>query len=404
MTPGISITGVGMISAAGHDPRTTLAAFHDARRPPLSRANLSTKIDCPVFTVDDAAAELEPLPEPYTRSRTLTLAMHAVRQALADAGLSDTASKTAPPISPLRIGVCVGTSVACQLNSVSFYKAFREHGKPPIEPLIDYYHANLGQAISDLIGAQGPHTTVVNACSSGADAIGIAAQWINAGLCDIAIAGGADELHEVPMAGFYSLGVMSDEPCMPFDANRTGLNLGEGAGMVVLESHEHAKARGKRAAFELAGFGAACDAHHLTAPHPEARGLIAAIHLALNQANLSPSDIAFINAHGTATPDNDRVESKAIAELFGSDMPFVSTKGYTGHTLGAAGGLETVFCVLGLQEQWLPASAGFTKKDDELPVAPVTQRTVIAGDYALSTSLAFGGNNAAVIVRRLSHA
>lgn len=391
-----------MISAAGHDARSTLATFYDARRPTLSRANLPTQVDCPVFAIhENANTSLAPLPEPYTRSRSLTLAMHAVRQAMCDAGLLEHIQSTSMLTSPLRVGVCVGTTVACQLNAVSFYKAFRENGQPPIQPLIDYYHANLGQAISDLIGAQGPHTTVVNACSSGADAIGIGAQWINSGLCDIVIAGGADELHEVPMAGFYSLGVMSDEPCKPFDAERTGLNLGEGAGFIILESHAHAAARGKHPAFELAGFGAACDAHHLTAPHPEARGLIAAIDQALSQANITAKDIALINAHGTATPDNDRVESRAIHHLFGDAVPFASTKGYTGHTLGAAGGLETAFCLLALQQQWLPASLGFKKRDDELPVSPVTKRTDIQGQYALSTSLAFGGNNAAVIVRRL---
>jgi 3-oxoacyl-(acyl-carrier-protein) synthase len=244
--------------------------------------------------------------------------------------------------------------------------------------------------------------TIVNACSSGTDAIGVASSWINAGLCDVAIAGGADELSRVAMAGFWSLGVMSVEPCAPFDRDRCGLNLGEGAGILLLESAVHAQRRGKSPRFEIAGFGAACDAHHLTAPHPEGRGLDAAIHTALSQAKITPGQIAFINAHGTATADNDRAEGKVIARIFGDDVPFLSTKGFTGHTLGAAGGIEAVFSVLGLREGWLPASAGFENQADDVPIAPTRQRTQVHGEYAMSTSLAFGGNNSVVLIRRIA--
>jgi 3-oxoacyl-[acyl-carrier-protein] synthase II len=251
-----------------------------------------------------------------------------------------------------------------------------------------------------LLGAGGPRMTIVNACSSGTDAIGVAAQWINAGLCDMAVAGGADELNRVALAGFWSLGVMSSRPCAPFDRDRAGLNLGEGAGMVVLESADHAERRGKKHEFEVAGFGAGCDAHHLTAPHPEGRGLETAIRTALSRANVEDSRVAFINAHGTATHDNDRAEAKTIARVFGVNTPVVSTKGYTGHTLGAAGGLEAVFTVLGLRQQWIPRCAGFETPDLNIPIVPTRQKTVITGDCALSTSLAFGGNNAALLIRR----
>ena len=171
--------------------------------------------------------------------------------------------------------------------------------------------------------------------------------------------------------------------------------------MVVLESADHARGRGLVPQFEVAGFGSGCDAHHLTAPHPEGRGLEAAIMVALQQARIGAQQVAFINAHGTATQDNDRVEGKVIARIFGDGVPFLSTKGYTGHTLGAAGGLEAVFTVLGLREGWIPANVGFTNQPDDIPVAPVRQRTTVRGEYAMSTSLAFGGNNAAVVIRRL---
>jgi 3-oxoacyl-(acyl-carrier-protein) synthase len=145
----------------------------------------------------------------------------------------------------------------------------------------------------------------------------------------------------------------------------------------------------------------ACDAHHLTAPHPEGRGLHAAISSALAQAGIGPQQVAFINAHGTATADNDRAEGKVLARVFGPQVRFLSTKGYTGHTLGAAGGLEAAFTVLGLGEGWLPASMGFQNPADDIPVAPIGQRTTIGGEYAMSTSLAFGGNNSALLIRRI---
>ena len=194
---------------------------------------------------------------------------------------------------------------------------------------------------------------------------------------------------------------MSSELCAPFDRDRAGLNLGEGAGVLLLESESHARGRKQSPPFEIAGFGSACDAHHLTAPHPQGRGLETAIRAALTQANTTPAQIAFINAHGTATQDNDRVEANLIARLFGSDIPFLSTKGFTGHTLGAAGGLEVIFALLGLREKWIPPSIGFENQPDDIPISPTRKRTTVEGEFALSTSLAFGGNNAAVLIRRI---
>jgi len=216
------------------------------------------------------------------------------------------------------------------------------------------------------------------------------------------VAGGADEINRVALAGFWSLGVTSTQPCAPFDRDRSGLNLGEGAGILILESDSHASRHGRKHQCAIAGFGAACDAHHLTAPHPEGRGLDAAIRTALNQASIDPSQVAFINAHGTATADNDRAEGKVFERIFGREVRFLSTKGYTGHSLGAAGGLESAFTALGLQHGWIPASAGFVNQADDIPVAPVSRRTEILGEYALSTSLAFGGNNSALLIRRMS--
>jgi 3-oxoacyl-(acyl-carrier-protein) synthase len=383
------IAGIGAVSAAGDNIRSTLDTFAAGRSNPVNTLLFESSVACPTFQV---SADLPTLPDRFNSSRTVRLAMAATRQALADAGLEMRTDA--------RVGVCLGTTIACQLNSVEFYDSYRRNSQPDLAPVRNYLQTNLGAAVAKLLNANGPRMTVVNACSSGTDAIGIAATWIRAGLCDVAIAGGADELHRVPLAGFWSLGVMSTQPCAPFDRDRSGLNLGEGAGVVVLESDAHAKARGKKNGFEIAGFGMACDGHHLTAPHPEGRGLRAAIGAALDQAGITPPRIAFVNAHGTATLDNDKTEGKVLRQIFGGDVKFLSTKGYTGHTLGAAGGLEAVFTLLGLQEGWVPASAGFQNSADDIPVAPLSSRATVNGQFALSTSLAFGGNNAALIIGR----
>jgi 3-oxoacyl-(acyl-carrier-protein) synthase len=224
--------------------------------------------------------------------------------------------------------------------------------------------------------------------------------WIRSGLCDIAIAGGADELNCVPFCGFASLGLVSDSLCAPFDRDRKGLNLGEGAGVLVLEAESSACQRGKDADLFLEGYGSASDAYHLTAPHPDGVGLEAALYKALSEADISSEDVCFLNAHGTATLDNDRVEAKVLNRVFGKELVFLSTKGFTGHTLGAAGGLEAAFTSAALREKWIPGSAGFVNNDSELPVAPVRKKTMINGKYAVSTSLAFGGNNSALVISR----
>ena len=152
----------------------------------------------------------------------------------------------------------------------------------------------------------------------------------------------------------------------------------------------------------LAGYGSAADAYHLTAPRPDGTGLKSALSKALDQAGITPDDVCFVNAHGTATKDNDHVEGTTLAQVFGTEMKVLSTKGLTGHTLGAAGGLEAVFTAMALREGWIPASAGFVNKDNGIPLAPVTEKTTIRGRYAVSTSLAFGGNNSALVIARVN--
>ena len=179
-----------------------------------------------------------------------------------------------------------------------------------------------------------------------------------------------------------------------------GLNLGEGAGVLVIEKKSTARQRGKSSDLFLAGYGSSNDGYHLTAPSPDGRGLRASFKTAMQEAGIQPVDVCFVNTHGTGTHDNDLVEGKVMVDLFGPELKMLSTKGYTGHTLAAAGGLEAVFTAAGLRAGWIPASAGFETRDEAIPLEPVRQKTAVTGRYAVSTSMAFGGNNAAVVFGR----
>ena len=384
------ISGLGVVSAAGVGVEETLASFRDGRRSAGPVTLFPTSLRCPVFEARAFPAEGAATDHP---SRTVRLAMFAIAEALAAAGNPHRDKG-------LRIGVCLGTTVASQLNDLAFYENYRRTAHPPLDAVREFLKANLAEAVAQALDVRGPRATIVNACSSGTDAIGLGWSWLRSGRCDIVIAGGADELNLVPLCGFHSLGIVSDSACAPFDLHRSGLNLGEGAGVLVMESEETRRKRGREACLLLAGAGAACDAHHLTAPHPDGIGIRSAIQAALQQAETSPGELAFVNAHGTATPDNDRVEGNALGAIFGRELAVLSTKGYTGHTLGAAGGIEAVFTALGLRERWVPASAGFEAADPDIAITPLRERTALDGGAAMSTSLAFGGNNAAIVIRR----
>lgn len=384
----ILITGLGLVCAPGGDLPAALASVAAGERNSGEVTLFESSLGYPVFEVSEKTPGGYDLPG----QRTISLLLKALDEALHSAGIRDTAGK--------RIGVCIGTTVASQLNDLGFYRSFRETGMPPLEPVDRFLKGNPAEYLLYRLKARGPALTVVNACSSGTDAVGVALSWLKAGLCDMAIAGGADELNHIPYAGFASLGILNPGLCAPFDKNRKGLNLGEGAGLMVLERREPAIKRGVEPKLFLAGYGLSSDAYHLTAPSPEGVGLRAAIAGALAEAAIGPEQIAFVNAHGTGTQDNDQVEGSVLAEMFGTSVRFLSTKGYTGHTLGAAGGIEAVFTAAGLRDGWIPASAGFAEQDENIPIVPVRERTEIGGEYAVSTSLAFGGNNAALVIGR----
>ena len=384
MKAEIAISGLGVLSAAGGDVAASLRTLRDGQRPEW--------IVCP-FAKLPVELPMFPVAGGPNIDRTFHLAMQATGQALADAGLDSLPDG-------FRLGVCLGTTVACQLNDIPFYAEYRATGNPSLEPVERFAAGSLAERVARETRATGPVMTVVNACSSGTDAMGVAMAWLQAGLCDAVLAGGADELSPIPTVGFHALGLTSPEPCKPFDRTRSGLNLGEGAGVVVLERADSAARRGRKLNLFVAGFGAASDGHHLTAPHPDGLGLELAVRAALREAGIEPADVDFINAHGTSTPENDRIEGATLARIFGPGVRAISTKGATGHTLGAAGGIETVFTALALREGWISPSIGFAERDEAIPFAPLTAVTPVVRRHALSTSLAFGGNNAVVVLER----
>jgi len=382
-----AISGFGIISACGNNISETISNFSSKKRNCGKLTLFNSNIECPVFEVKNFNSSSKNM-------RSLNLAFEAIKQALAESRLLEYKDS-------LRIGVSLGTTVASQLNDIDFYRNYKLKGEAPLDSVNRYLKGNLADAISRHFGFKGPRCTIVNACSSGTDAIGVGLSWLKADFCDAVICGGADELNLVPLAGFNSLGVVSNELCKPFDKNRKGLNLGEGAGIIIIEKEEICKKRGFSPDLFLNGYGLACDAYHLTAPRPDGSGLKKAIEKALTEAKIKPSEVSFVNAHGTATRDNDKTEGNVLKEIFGKDIKFLSTKGFTGHTLGAAGGIEAVFTALNLKLGWIPASAGFDEFDEEIGIAPVTDKTEIKGKYAISTSLAFGGNNSALVISRI---
>ncbi len=390
MQAPVAITGAGCLCAAGMDLRSAFAAMLQGERQPQPPQLFSTSHEevSPVFEI------YQPLPAPetdLTLLRTTRLAISATLEALADAGLS------AELLRGLKVGVCIGTTVGSAMNNEDFYREYQAGKDPDMAQIDRYLRSNPATAIARLLQLDGPCQVVVNACSSGTDAIGLAAGWIRQGLCDVVITGGADELCRTTYNGFSSLRITSPQPCRPFDVNRRGLNLGEGSGVLILENRASLQRRGKRPRAFVRGYGSASDAYHLTAPHPDGIGLKQAINEALAGAGIAAQELAFVNAHGTGTPDNDRVESRVLAELM-PGIHFGSTKCFTGHTLGAAGGIEAALTLCCLEQGRMPANVGFSEPDPQLPATPVTSVTSLTKRIALSQSLAFGGNNAALII------
>jgi 3-oxoacyl-[acyl-carrier-protein] synthase-1/3-oxoacyl-[acyl-carrier-protein] synthase II len=390
----VRVTGTGCLCAAGTNVQEMMTNIYSGIRTPVISENIRADHPelYPMFELP-ASAITDDYNNAEEAMRCGLLAIAAASEAL------DNACLDMDSLMKYRVGVCIGTTVGNAMNNESFYRDFLLDRFPDMHSIKTYLRSNPAAMVARHFNLRGLRQCIANACSSGAVAIGQAAGWVKNGLCDIAIAGGSDMLCRVIYNGFISLKIADNQPCRPFDKNRQGLNLGEGAGIVILESDEVARRRNTQGHAILRGYGNCSDAYHISAPKQDGFGLEKAINMALDQAEINLNDIAFINAHGTATQENDSVEGMLFSRLF-PHTPFNSTKGYTGHTLGAAGAIEAIITIEELKRQEIAASIGFQIPDPQFDVDPVTENTTINGRYALSDSVAFGGNNAVLIFQK----
>jgi 3-oxoacyl-[acyl-carrier-protein] synthase II len=338
--------------------------------------------------------------------RFAQLAVGACEEALADAGWA-----TGTPYEPERVACVIGTGIGGIGTIEAQHLVLRERGPRQVSPLsVPLMMANAGAAtVAMRYGLRGQASTVVSACAAGADAIGSALRTLRAGEADAALAGGAEAaLTPLATAAFGAMEATSPTGISrPFDARRDGFVMGEGAGVLVLEDWDGAHARGARVLGELLGYGASADAHHITAPDPEGTGAARAIARALADAGLEPGDLAYVNAHGTSTPLNDRAETKALKATLGKAarrLPVSSTKSAIGHPLGAAGAVEAVATLLALRERTAPPTLGYAQPEEglDLDYVPGAPRSLDGNGEgqlaAISNSFGFGGHNAVLCI------
>jgi 3-oxoacyl-[acyl-carrier-protein] synthase II len=299
------------------------------------------------------------------------------------------------------------TSGEMSLGQDYLHQAFNSPQQDGRQPTRVAYYQVQRQALDvcDAFGFQGPITLIANACASGSNAIGHAWELVRCGRAERVLTGGYDALCQLTFAGFDSLQALAPTPCRPFDAERNGLSLGEGAAVLTLETLDSAKRRNAEILGEIIGYGAVTDVHHLTQPHPEGDAALAAMNAACASAKITPEQVDYVNAHGTATPQNDATEAAAINRWAGEhakNLPVSSTKSCIGHLLGAAGAVEAVACLMALRGQWLPPETRLGKTDPACRFPVVREPTDKKIEVALSNSFGFGGANASLIFRRWS--
>lgn len=408
----VVVTGLGVISPVGNDTATTWRAILDG----VSGADYITQFDASTFPVRFACEVkgFDPLQYMDRKEARRTdiytqFALAAAVQAMRDAGLESGG------YDPDNTGVIIGSGIGGLKIFEQQHDEFRERGPSKISPFfIPMFISDMAAGIVSMrFNAKGPNYATVSACSTSAHAIGDAFRTIQYGDADVMITGGS-EAAITPMAigGFANMQALSernDSPktaSRPFDKERDGFVMGEGAGVVVLEELEHALRRGARIYAEIVGYGATGDAYHITQPAPEGEGAQRSMRRALRDAGLEPEEVQYINAHGTSTPYNDLNETLAIKAVFGEHarrLYVSSTKSCTGHTLGAAGGIEFVFSVLAVHEGIVPPTINYTTPDPECDLNYVPNVPVRCDvEVALSNSFGFGGHNVTLAVRRFS--
>lgn len=388
----VSVAGMGCVCSCGN---TAPAAFEGALNGnalfalPAGRVESTYTVKYPVFMVPPGDYAQKPADLTFSQFFFIKAAL----QAFAQAGISP------QQLNAKRVGVIVGASVHPSFHCFKVYRRWKTDklAEADCAELKNYLASPLAQWVSRYFGFQGPFQTVATACASGTDAIGLAKNWIETGLCDAVLCGGTDEITESPYDGFIRLLVSTAERCRPFCKTRTGINIGEGAAALLLTNAQVAEQFHLPCQGYVLGYGNACDGFHPTAPDPKGVGLQKALSFALKEAALCPQDLAFINAHGTASQANDSAESVAFHAVL-PDVPVWGSKGVTGHTLGAAGAVEAVLSLQALNQRLVPATVGFTTPDEALHLVPTTQNMSITKRFAVSDSLAFGGCNAAIVL------
>jgi 3-oxoacyl-[acyl-carrier-protein] synthase II len=409
----VVVTGMGVVTPIGNDLPTFWKNLRDGvcGIGPITRfdaSRLDARIAAEVKNFDPSQYI-----EPKDVKRMALFTQYAVvsaKQAWADAGLDK-----ATGLDPERVAVILGNGIGGMEVVGDGYKTLFERGPGRLSPMmIPKLISNEGAGnVSIALNAKGPVHTVATACASATDALGVALDAIRAGRADVVISGGTEAaLVEFCIGGFCALKALStkynDTPqkaSRPFDRERDGFVMGEGAGVLILEEYEHAVRRGARIYAEFAGYGGTGDAFHLTAPHPDGEGAARAMRVALRDAGLKPEDIDYINAHGTSTPINDPTETKAIKAAFGPHaykLKVSSTKSMTGHLVGAAGAVEAVACIMALQDQFFPATINQEFPDPECDLDYVPNKGVNGTiRAAMSISLGFGGHNGVVIFKKV---
>ena len=397
----IVVTGLGIISALGMGADDTYVRLLEGRSGIGKMKYLKSKhTDLPVGEVpfsDEELREILFIKEDASITRTSLLGAAALREALASASLL-------PRDRSWKMAFISGTTVGGMEKSEQYYYDFL-HTREKDE----YIALHDCGACTDMIGQANPYgfemmTTISTACSSAANAILLGANMLKMNRTDIVVVGGTECLSKFHLDGFNSLMILDHEPCRPFDKNRNGLNLGEGAAYLVMEREETAHQRGVAPLCQLSGYGNRCDAFHQTASSPNGEGAYQSMMEALTMAGLRPSDIDYINAHGTGTPNNDESEGHAMMRVFGDNMPPVSsTKSYTGHTTSASGGVEAAISILALIRGFIPANLNFSERIESLNFTPVKEvKQGVELQHILTNSFGFGGNDSSCIFSKIS--
>ncbi len=390
----VFVTGIGIISAIGKNVNETLSSLMESRTG-IGKINHLQTIHANNFVAGEVKYSLQELEnlaglKNSNYNRTTLLSLLATQEALLSAGIED--------ITTHRTGFISASSVGGMCHTELLYKDFLENKLH--ENFIDAHYT--GAHATDVVkhfGISDYVTTISTACSSAANAIMLGARLINNNILDRVVVGGTDALCKFTFNGFNTLMILDKEWCKPFDNNRRGLNLGEGAAYLVLESERVVKAENKKILATLNGYGNANDAYHQTASSPDGQGAYAAIQKALQIANLSPDKINYVNAHGTGTANNDLSEATAMQNIFKQNMPpFSSTKAFTGHTLAAAASIEAVISILSLQNKTIFPNLNCITQMEDAVLFPVTSlQKNVEINHILSNSFGFGGNCSSLI-------